>query len=288
MLDYKTITFLTLCEQMNYRKTAEILNMTQPGVTQHIHALEREFQCNLFSYNGKTLSLTEQGKLYREYLQKVQYNEKWLREKMLEKKIPNLHIGATKSIGDYMISEQLAALLNSGKFTLDLAVDNTQVLLEQIKKGILDFAMIEGDFDKNAFGYRKMWAEPFVGICALHHPFAGKTISLENIFTEHLLLREEGSGTRAILEQQLSHLGKSIASFKKVNYISSFHVMKEILSACNTISFGYRSVIAEDDRFASFTVAEFAPTHDLYYVFQKDSDASKLLEQYLEIVKNIA
>ncbi len=285
MLDYKTITFLTLCEQMNYRKTAEILNMTQPGVTQHIHALEREFNCKLFSYNGKSLSLTEQGKLYREYLQKVKYDEKWLREKMQERKIPNLHIGATKSIGDYMISEPLAALLNSGEFTLDLIVDNTQVLLEQIKKGILDFAMIEGDFDKNAFGYQKMWAEPFVGICALNHPFANKSIDLENIFAEHLLLREEGSGTRAIFEQQLAYRGESIASFKKVNYISSFHVMKEIIAAGSTISFGYHSVIANDDRLASFTVSGFAPTHDLYYVFQKDSHASALLNRYLELAK---
>ncbi len=285
MLDYKTITFLTLCEQMNYRKTAEILNMTQPGVTQHIHALEREFNCKLFSYNGKSLSLTEQGKLYREYLQKVKYDEKWLREKMQERKIPNLHIGATKSIGDYMISEPLAALLNSGEFTLDLIVDNTQVLLEQIKKGILDFAMIEGDFDKNAFGYQKMWAEPFVGICALNHPFANKSIDLENIFAEHLLLREEGSGTRAIFEQQLAYRGETITSFKKVNYISSFHVMKEIIAAGSTISFGYNSVIANDDRLTSFTVSGFAPTHDLYYVFQKDSHASALLNRYLELAK---
>ena len=40
MLDYRTETFLTLYEEMNYRRTAERLQMTQPGVTQHIHYLE--------------------------------------------------------------------------------------------------------------------------------------------------------------------------------------------------------------------------------------------------------
>ena len=36
MLDYRTETFLTLYEEMNYRRTAERLQMTQPGVTQHL------------------------------------------------------------------------------------------------------------------------------------------------------------------------------------------------------------------------------------------------------------
>ena len=40
MLDYRMDTFLTLCEQMNYRKTAELLHISQPAVTQQINNLE--------------------------------------------------------------------------------------------------------------------------------------------------------------------------------------------------------------------------------------------------------
>ena len=40
MLDYRVLTFLTLYDEMNYRRTAEKLNMTQPGVTLHFHYLE--------------------------------------------------------------------------------------------------------------------------------------------------------------------------------------------------------------------------------------------------------
>ncbi len=284
MLDYKTNTFLTLCEQMNYRKTAEILNMTQPGVTQHIHALENEFGCKLFSYDGKTLTLTEQGKLYRRHLQKVKYDEKWLKQKMSEQKTPTIHIGATKSIGDYMISKQLVALLNSGKYEVDLLVDNTKVLLQQIQNGNLDFAMIEGDFDKSAFGYKKMKSESFVGICCKNHKFAGKNVSLSDVFSEHILVREEGSGTRAILECQLSFQSETLKSFAKVNCISSFRVMREIIAESHAITFGYASVIANDSRLKSFTVNEFFPYHDLYYVFKEDSSAEDLLNKCVEIM----
>ncbi len=284
MLDYKTNTFLTLCEQMNYRRTAKVLNMTQPGVTQHIHALEKEFGCKLFSYDGKILSLTEQGNLYRNHLQKVKYDEEWLKQKMREQKVHNIYIGATKSIGDYMISNQLIALLCSGKYMVDLAVDNTKVLLEQIQNGKLDFAMIEGDFDKSAFGYRKMKAEAFVGICHREHRFAGKNVLLSDILFEHLLVREKGSGTRAIFEKQLSFQGETLKSFTNVNCISSFRVMREIIAQGHAITFGYASVIANDNRLASFSVEGFFPYHDLYYVFKKDSKAEDLLNRCIELM----
>ena len=48
MLDFRLNTFLTLCDTMNYRRAAEILNVTQPSVTQHIQYLERYYDCDLF------------------------------------------------------------------------------------------------------------------------------------------------------------------------------------------------------------------------------------------------
>ena len=59
MLDYRVLTFLALYDEMNYRKTAEKLNMTQPGVTQHIHFLEHYYGIKLFEYDGRILSKTK-------------------------------------------------------------------------------------------------------------------------------------------------------------------------------------------------------------------------------------
>ena len=56
MLDYRTETFLTLYEGMNYRRTAERLQMTQPGVTQHIHYLENYYGVKLFVYDGASIA----------------------------------------------------------------------------------------------------------------------------------------------------------------------------------------------------------------------------------------
>ncbi len=64
MIDGRAFTFLELCNVMNYHKTAQNLNMTQPAVTQHIKYLERLYGCKLFEYTNKKLYKTEPVKKY--------------------------------------------------------------------------------------------------------------------------------------------------------------------------------------------------------------------------------
>ena len=63
MLDRRVETFLKLCETMSYRAAAEQLHITQPAVTQHIHALEQHYGCELFRYDGRSLSRTRSAEL---------------------------------------------------------------------------------------------------------------------------------------------------------------------------------------------------------------------------------
>ncbi len=282
MLDYKTITFLTLCEEMNYRKTAAILNMTQPAVTQHIHALEAEYGCKLFSYSGHTLLLTRQGSLLRDHLRKVRYDNTWLRSQMQQEPRPKLRLGATKSIGDFMVTDKICKLIDSSEYEVHLLVDNTQVLLEKLNSGSLDIAMIEGEFDKCSFGWQKMHTEPFVGICSKDSPLANREVSFEEAAAYRLLLREDGSGTRDIWEKQLQSHGKTVADFAGFACISSFTVMKEVISANLGITFAYRSVMKNDPRLAQFHITDYTSRHDLYYVFLDNSHAQLLLDHLLE------
>ncbi len=277
MLDYKTITFLTLCEEMNYRRTAAVLNMTQPAVTQHIHALEAEYGCKLFSYNGHTLTLTSQGVMLRDHLRKVRYDNEWLRSKMQKAPKPKLRLGATKSIGDFMVTDKICKLIESEEYEVHLLVDNTQVLLEKLRLGILDIAMIEGEFDKCSFGWQKMHTEPFVGICSKDSPLANREVSFEEAAAYRLLLREEGSGTRGIWAQQLQSHGKTVADFADYVCISSFTVMKEVIAVNLGITFAYQSVMKNDPRLAQFQITGYASSHELYYVYLASTHAELLL-----------
>ena len=78
MVDYRVRTFLQLYETMNYRRTAELLRLSQPAVSQQIHSLEGEYGCKLFVYDGRRLHRTEQADQVAAYARSALYNEQQL------------------------------------------------------------------------------------------------------------------------------------------------------------------------------------------------------------------
>ena len=151
MLDYRVLTFLTLYDEMNYRRTAQMLNMTQPGVTQHIHYLENYYGVKLFEYDGRTLSKTKQAEQLKRHFESVRAEEISLKEDFVQADRLHLRVGATKTIGEFVIVPEVRKFLLHGNHCLDLVVDNTENLLTMLSRGELDFAVIEGVFDKERY-----------------------------------------------------------------------------------------------------------------------------------------
>ena len=135
MLDYRINTFLTLYEQMNYRKTAELLNMTQPGVTQHIHYLEDFYGTKLFTYNGRQLARTPAADLLKRHFDSIHAAETALRDSFIGTSTIHLRVGATKTIGEFVIVPTIQAFLSQTNHSLDLTVDNTEHLLTMLSHG---------------------------------------------------------------------------------------------------------------------------------------------------------
>lgn len=80
MLDFRVETFLTVCETMNFTRAAQLLHITQPAVSQHIHALETQYSTRLFLYEGKQLRLTEAGQLFLQTAATMRHDVRRLQE----------------------------------------------------------------------------------------------------------------------------------------------------------------------------------------------------------------
>ncbi len=238
MLDNRIYTFLTLYDEMNYRKTAEKLNMTQPGVTQHIQYLEKYYGVKLFTYNGRHLSKTANAEILKKHIDSIRAVENEIASEFTHNNSISLKIGATKTIGEFVIVPEICRFLSNSNHNLELHIDNTDILLSMLEASKIDFAIIEGVFDKSHYKYHLMKKERFVGICSKEHPFANKTVKISDIFTEDLILRELGSGTRKIFEQALNDIGFSISCFKSCSSISNFTVICNAVSNNGAITFG--------------------------------------------------
>lgn len=281
MLDFRLETFLNVCDTMNYRRAAELLHITQPAVTQHIQHLEQELHCKLFRYENRKLQKTEAARILEQYARTLKVNEANLLRQLRNGQIRELNIGATKTIGECVIGEYVERFLRSEDNTISLIVDNTEHLLHLLDECRLDFALIEGHFDKTQYGYTLFSREPFVGICAEHHPFAGKNVTVGQLLSQTVIAREQGSGTRAILENQLLDFNESISHFRRSICISSFPIILDFVRKGIGVSFVYE-VLARQAGVASFTLENRKIEREFNFVYLKNTGAEEKIRHFLE------
>lgn len=277
MVDTKLLTFLKLCDTMNYRMASQLLHITQPAVTQHIQALEAEYGCKLFQYEGHKLFLTAKGEQLQLYARESVSRERRLLEAIREPERTVLRIGATKTIGAYVLGGMLRQFLQDPHNLADVCVANTEILLQMLNHDELDFAMVEGFFDKSKYGWQTMKEEAFVGICAKEHPFAGKKVMLEEIFSQTLILREKGSGTRAILEEVLREHNYATAQFERILCVNDFLLIERLVGQGSGISFVYETVAASCPQLAVFWLSGHEIRREFNYVYLNNTDVPSYL-----------
>ena len=280
-MDPKLHTFLTLCQTMNYRLAAEQLHLSQPAVTKQIQSLEQALQTKLFLYDGHTLHKTEKCLLLERYAISQQYQFQELQLAIADKKRLKLRVGATKTIGDYVLIDAIKDYLRDPGHELSLVVDNTKHLLQMLDENQLDFAVIEGTFSKTKYDSYLLRMEPFVGICAKNSPLSGKHLSIEDLLKETIIVREEGSGTRRIFEERLTASGYGLNDFSREVSISSFVSIKALVAVGVGISFLYRSVVADADDIGTFIVDGITEPHPFHVVYTRNTNAKNYAEQFL-------
>lgn len=118
---------------MNYRRTADLLNMTQPGVTQHIKYLEKHYGVKLFEYNGKALARTKECEILKRYADSVIAEEHAVRQSFQDTGRLLLNIGATKTIGEFVLTDTVNRFLERENNSLNLVIDNTENLLRMLE-----------------------------------------------------------------------------------------------------------------------------------------------------------
>ena len=277
MLDFRVRTFLTACDTLNFTKAAKELCITQPAVSQHIRYLEQEYGAPLFVHEGKATRLTDAGAQLRDAMRQMATDEARLRDRLARRTgAPRrVSFGVTMTVGEYAVATPLAAYLHRHpQRNVSVTLGNTQALLERLDAGDIDFALVEGDFDRSGRGTLPYSTEDFVAASAEGHEFAREPRTLSDLLTERLVVRERGSGTRAILEQSLALRNLRVEDFARRVQVGSMHGIIQLLRCDCGVSFLYRTAVEKDVRRGSLRLIDlegFPLRHDFAFVWNAGS-----------------
>ena len=278
MLDFRIDTFLAVCRSMNFTRAAEELHITQPAVSQHIRYLEKSYGVKLFDYQGKRLSLTTAGEALFSAAVTMKHDDLFLKKQlpMLGRGQKNLVLGATLTVGEFAVPERLAAYMKRNpRVDVHMLVENTQILLRMINDGELDFAVVEGYFRKSEYDYIIWSQEPYVCVCAAAHPLAqAAPRPLSALFGENIILRNQGSGSRDVLERVLEERNHHVGDFRHIVEISDLFVIKELVKADCGITFLYRKAVEKElaeGSLCQVALTDFQISHEFTFLWRKNS-----------------
>jgi len=261
---------------MNYTKAAEELHITQPCITQHIRFLEEYYNTKLFRYQNRTLRLTPAGKKLLSGMSSMKHDTDHLKASVAsaDSRTELYKMGATRTIGEYYLPKKLLKWLKERPdLSIELSISNTQKLLELLDNGDIDFALVEGYFEKNNYDFITAEIENFIPVCGINFPITALK-DFSDILEFPLLLREKGSGTREILERFLALKGLAISSFSQVHTISSIPVIKQMLEQNLGISFLFETAVSEELQHMTLKKIDlpgFLLSHEFTFIWRKNS-----------------
>lgn len=290
MLDYRVDTFLTVCRHMNFTKAAGELHITQPAVSHHIHYLEEKYGVRLFEYNGKKVSLTEAGKALLSAAITMKADELHLKKIMEQQsgKGRRLVFGATMTIGEYVMPEALVRFLGVYPGTeVYMVVGDTRELLAKLNGGEIEFALVEGFFQKKEYDFLVFASEPFAAVCAPHYRFQKNVRKMEDLLLERLFIREPGSGTRYVFERYLEGKNLLLHDFPHLMEISNIGAMKQMVAKGQGITFLYEAAVKEELNrgiLKRIQLEDFHLTHDFTFIWRKGSIFESYYQELFDIL----
>ena len=110
-------------------------------------------------------------------------------------------------------------------------VSDSGLVLKEIEKGRATLGLVGQKIDNPNLEYRTIGSDCLVLIVHSKHPSAGrKTVSLEPLKRERLIIRESGSGSRRALEAGLARAGTSLAALNVTLELGSNSAIKDAVS----------------------------------------------------------
>lgn len=200
--------FYTVAEKGSFSAAAQALHMTQPAVTMQIQSLEDYFGTKLLHRSTKKIELSEAGRTLLPHAKRsvelVRQTDEAMSAftQMLQGR---LQLGASLTIGEYVLPRMLGPFARQyPDISIVMKVMNTTQIMDDILKHQLNFGLIEAPIHHPDMIVEPVMQDELKLIVPAGHALADRgEVELEDVMAYPFVLREKGSGTRQVMEDQL-------------------------------------------------------------------------------------
>jgi DNA-binding transcriptional LysR family regulator len=295
MLSFSHVVFVEVAKHLSFTKAAEILFISQPAISKHIHNLEEHYRTPLFERKKGAVTLTEAGKILQQHLfaadalgKQIAFEIGTLRDKQMLK--GELKLGASTTIALYVIPAVLSAFRKENKeVKISLVNRNSENVMQALLGHEIDLAIIEGK-DKMADVHSQYFlTEKVIPVCAAKSYLTKKRrYSLNELKEIPISLRERGSGTLAAVNKALSKYEIKIADLNVCMRLGGTEALKNFILADDSMGFlPFKAVKKEIERgeLIELEIADLTIDRHFYFIQRIGEENNGINKIFIKLAK---
>lgn len=275
--------FVAIKQYASTTKAASVLNLSQSAVSTALAELENQLGVSLFDRVGRRVRANEQARvLYPKALALLEGAQEI--ETLFNEGAALVHIGASTTIGNYLLPALLAELkARHPLIDFKVTVTNSADIVAALARFEYDIGLIEGRFSHPDIEATVWQVDEMVFFSAPSSrwlPSGASTLKPEQLARVPMIVREAGSGTRETLEQVLLQyvpelmIGMELGHSEAIKHAVRYDLGVGCLS---------RHVVAEDlasGRLKEWTIQGLPLQRSLWVLMHRQKHASQALKTF--------
>lgn len=266
--------FCAVVERGSFSQAAERLGVTQPAVSLQIRSLEKRLGQQLLDRSGRRVEPTEAGvRLYRGAQRLLAFEEQLLEDVAAEpvgRVSGRLEIGASSGPGGSVLPLLLCEFqAQFPEVTVALSVFDTQTVVDLVGRRELELGVVGAARRHRGVVFEPFLRDEVILACPPDHPFAGRTISVDELKSAPLVVMQEGAGVRQVIEDELRRSGVRLRDLAPRLELGLQESVRSAVQAGYGVTFISRSAIEADlaaGRLAAARVEGLEPVREISLV----------------------
>ena len=264
--------FCAVVERKSFSQAAERLGVTQPAVSLQIRSLEQRLGRQLLDRSGRRVEPTEAGRRLYASAQRVLAAEEHLLEELDaddEGAITGtLELGASTGPGGTVVPLLLCEFQEQHPDVgVRLTVSDTQTVVDRVAERELELGIVGAGRRHRGVAFEPFFSDEVVLACPADHRFAGKTVSLDDLKGEKLIVMQDGAGVRQVIEDELRKAGMRLRDLDVRLELGLQESVRSAVLAGHGIAFISRLAIEADlaaGRIATARVRGLDPVREIF------------------------
>src|SRR5512146_2301676 len=285
--------FCAVVERKSFSQAAERLGVTQPAVSLQIRSLEQRLGRRLLDRSGRRVEPTEAGLRLYASAQRVLAAEESLLEELDAGEdglvSGTLELGASTGPGGTVVPILLCELQQQHPgLRVRLSVSDTQTVVDRVADRELELGIVGAGRMHRGVVFDPFFEDEVVLACPAGHRFAGKTITLDQLRGEPLIVMQEGAGVRQVIEDELRKAGARLRDLEPRLELGLQESVKAAVVAGHGVTFISRAAIATDlaaGTLATARVKGLDPARDISLVRSAGRSPTRAAEAFVDFAR---